>query len=928
MRELELRPGTPAPVKKHERSRAIAMNWIRGLFSRRRLYEDLSEEIRAHLEERTQELVASGLGKEDAATQARREFGNITLIEERGREVWQWPVMDSFLADVRFGLRVLRKSPGFTAVAVLTLALGIGANTAIFSLINAVALRSLPVPNPQQLVILQWQAHDGPSTNNSYNFGGCHQPSYVNTGCSFSYPMFEQMRAQQTTFYGVCAFVPRSVDIVVNGQPSQLNGAFVSGDFFPVLGTRAAIGRTIDPLDDAPGAQPVMVLGYAYWQDRLGGDPKVIGKTAIVNRQAVRIVGVAQSGFQLDPGIPMDFWIPLIDQPDIDPYLPKRTASNSIWLMLMARLKPGINPSLAQAALNTIFVPASTTGPKPIFRSSDAPQVVLASASSGLSSLSEEFSASLSVLMTAVGLILLIACANIAGLMLARSSAREKEMTVRKVLGAPRSRLVRQLLTESLLLSLAGGALGIVLAVIFARSLTSFFSRNWYQPLQLDVAMDERVLAFTFVVSLGVGILFGLAPALRSSGVDRTPVLYQKAVQSGIAGKRSLLVNNILIVAQVAVSILLLDGAALFVHTLRNLGNINPGFDTRNVLIASVDMRLAGYRVFGDTRAYSVESAIRDRLASLPGVISASYSDVALLSGGELDTEFNLPGRLQSSALSADELPVGPGFFDTMRIPIIAGRTFTSADFESSAKPEPLIINQSFARKLFGNENPLGREVSEAYADKPRWTVVGVVPDSKYDSLRKEIRPTAYILDRNTGAVFELRTSSDPRALIPWVRDAVRRVDANFLVASVKTQSEQIDQSLYKERLLAALSSLFGILAIVLVSIGLYGLVAYGVARRTHEIGVRIALGAHPRQILRLMATQGLVLTAIGVLLGVGAAAAVSRYLESLLYGVRPVDPWTFASMAILLGGVAAIACHVPARRATRVDPMVALKYE
>jgi predicted permease len=903
------------------------MNLMRRLFWRKRLYGDLSEEIRAHLEERTEELVASGIPKHDAAAQARREFGNVLLTEERGREVWQWPAIESFFADVRFGLRMLRKSAGFTAVAVLTLALGIGANSAIFSLINAVALRSLPVPNPQQLVILQWQARKAPTTNVSYNFGGCHQSTYVNSGCSFSYPMFEQMRAQQTNLLGIFAFVPDEENVIVNGHATNLKGAFVSGGFFPVLGTRAVVGRTLDPLDDAPAAQPVMVLGYAYWRTELAADPRVIGKTAIVNGKPFRIIGVAQRGFQLDPGIPMDFWIPLTDQPDIDPYLPKRTASNSVWLMLMARLKPGVKASRAQAALNTLFVPGSTTGANPIFKPSDSPQIVLANASSGLSSLREEFSAPLFVLMAAVGLILLIACANIAGLMLARSSSREKEMAVRRTLGAPRSRMIRQLLTESVLLGATGGALGVLLAVLGARSIASFFSANRGE-IQLDLSMDWHVLAFTLVISISVGILFGLAPALRGSRTDATPALKQSGVQSGIGSKRSSLLNHALVVAQVSISILVLDGAALLVRTLTNLRAQDIGFETQNVLLFSVSMNLSGYKAFDDPRAYPAEKEIRNRLAALPGVSSASYSMLPLLSGGNMTSEFNLPGRPGSAALSADQLPVGSDFFETMQIPLLAGRTFTAADFESSAKPEPIVINQSFARKLFGGQNPPGRGITMTSGDEPRWQVIGVVRDAKYDSLRQEAPPTAYTMYKDSGAEFELRTSASVAAIVPLIRDAVRKVDPKFVVADIKTQSEQIDQLLYQERLIAALSSLFGILAILLVSIGLYGLVSHGVARRTHEIGVRIALGAQGGEILRRMAAEGLLLTIVGIVIGLAAAVGATRYLETLLYGVRPTDPWTFAAMATLLGCVAVLACYFPARRAMRVDPMVALKYE
>jgi predicted permease len=911
------------------------MNWLRELarrfrmlMHRRQFDTDLEEEMRLHLELRQQQQIECGMTPDDARAAATRGFGNVTSLKEKSQMAWGWEWFEHLVQDMRYGLRMLRKSPGFTTVAVVTLALGIGANTAIFSLINVVALRSLPVPSPQQLVLLQWRAHTGPSSNQSYVYGGCPEGRTWVSGCSFSYPMFQQILAEQNVFSGLFAFATRSADLSINGRANQLQGAFVSGEFFSTLGARASIGRTLDSIDDADGADPVIVLSYGYWQDQLGSDASIVGKTAIVNRKPFRIVGVAQRGFQLDPGIPMDFWLPLFFQPEVDPYLPKRTASNSLWLDLMARLKPGASPERAAVVLTTIFVPPSTSGANPIFKPEDAPQIVLTSATQGLATLRKDFSVPLFVLMTAVGMVLLIACANVAGLMLVRSSARQKEMAVRSALGAGRRRIIRQLLTESVLLAAVGGALGILLAELGAKSLASFLSMNWYSPLQMDVSIDRHVLGFTLVVSIVVGILFGLAPSLRGSRIELTPVLKESGRQSGSAAKRTMLLNNMLVVAQVAISIVVLDGAGLLVRTLVNLRTMNVGFQTRNVLLFSVDMTLSGYRAFNDPRSYKAEQDLRNRFSALPGVKSASYSMVALLSGSNMNSEFNLPGRPKSSALSADELPVGPEFFETMQIPLLTGRAFSAADFESSAKPEPVIINQTFARKLFGQENPLGRGVSEAYSDKPQWQVIGTVRDAKYASLRSEVRPTVYTLDRNSGASFELRTKGDPRLLIPIIHEVVRQADPSFLIADMKTQLEQIDQSLYQERLIAALSGLFGILAVILASIGLYGLVAYGVARRRHEIGVRMALGAQPYEIFRLMARQGLVLTFAGVAIGVGVAAGITRYLQSLLFGVQPTDPWTFGSMAILLTLVALAACYIPARRAMRVDPMIALRYE
>jgi predicted permease len=639
------------------------------------------------------------------------KFGGVESAKESYRDRRGIPLLERLWQDIRYALRILRKSPGFTTVAVITLALGIGVNTALFSVMDAIALRSLPVPDPQQLVLLRWKARSGPNTYHSYFYRGCpggtRETTVGSSGCSFSYPMFEQLHAEQSVFSGISAFATRPEDVSINGSASQLNGAFVSGEFFPTLQARASLGRLIDPLDDVPGAQPVIVLGYAYWQARLGADPNVIGKTAVVNRVPVRIVGVAQPGFQLDPGIPMDFWLPLAAQPEVDPVLPSRTAPNSLWLFLMARLKPGVKPVQAAAAVDAAFLPGTTTGGNAIFKPGDAPPIVLQNAAEGLSSLRDEFSAPLLLLLIAVVLILSIACANVAGLMLAKSSIRQREMALRRTLGATRWRIIRQLLTESVLLSAAGGALGILLAQVGARSLTAFLSANWFSPLQIDVAIDWHVLSFTLIVSVVVGLLFGLAPALRSSRVDVTPSLKEGGSQWATA-RRSLLVNKTLVLAQVAISVVVLDGAALLVRTLVNLENVKVGFETRNILIFNVDMTLSGYKPSGDPRSYRAETQIRDRLASMPGVSSASYSALPLLSGSNIDSQFNPPGRPRSDTFDVDELPVGPRFFETMRIPLIAGRALTQAHFESSAKPEPLVVNQAFASKFFGTQNPLG----------------------------------------------------------------------------------------------------------------------------------------------------------------------------------------------------------------------------
>jgi predicted permease len=902
------------------------------MFRRKRKTNDFSAEIEAHIQLETERLREQGLSEDEARAAARRAFGNVTRAKEHFYESRRWLWWDHLRQDVRFGLRMLRKSPGFTVVAILTLALGIGANTTIFSLINAVALRSLPVPSPQQLVLFEWKARSEPNTIYFARFGGCPSgrgdSSPLATACSFSYPMFEQIKGMQDLFSGVLAFDRVNATVRIEGRPQRLRGMYVSGDFFSTLGVRAAIGRTVEGNDDVSGAEPVIVLSYRYWRNELGADPSVLGKTATVNLKPFRVVGITGQDFpDFDPGVPVDFWTPLAAEAILSRRAPSRTAPNALWLYVLARLKPGVTNSRVESELNAMFVPSTTTGPAAIFKTDDTPRVTIYSAAEGLASLRTEYAKPLYVLMTAVGLILFLACANMAGLTLARSSARQKEMAVRNALGAPRLRIVRQLLTESLMLAAVGGALGILFAVLAAKVLVAFLSANSFIPIQLDAGIDWHVLGFTLIVCTLAGILFGLAPALRGAGVDVAPILKLTGAQSGTTPRQSSRLSGALVLAQVVISILVLVGAGLLGRTVLNLEKVNPGFKAQNVLLFGVDTTASGMAI-DDPRSNILNQDLQNRFAALPGVSSASYSELPMLSGGSSGGEFNFPGAPVSSAFSVNLLPVGPGFFETMGIPLIAGRTFTPADFASTAKLKPIVVNESFVKARLGNGDPLGRMLSDGGPQDSNLQVIGVVGDTKYDHIRKATAPIVFTPSKYRLATFELRTQSDPKALVSLVRDAAAQVNPDFLILQMTTQSGEIDRTIYQERLVASLSALFGFLALTLASIGLYGLVAYGVARRTHEIGVRMALGAQRREILWLTGRLGLVLTLAGVAIGLGVASGLTRYLQSLLYGVRPTDPWTFVCIPILLGVVVALACYVPARRAMRVDPMVALRHE
>ena len=882
--------------------------------------------------------------------------------------------MERFWQDVRYGLRMLGKSPGFTAVAVLTLALGIGANTAIFSLIDAVMLRSLPVREPERLAVFKWKAHADPKYHSYSSFGDCGR-SGNGVGCSFSVPLFEAMRKQATVFSGLTAIAgPMQVVVSGNGAASMGQGEIVSGDFFSTVGIKTVLGRPLGPSDDAPSAPPALVLSYAYWQKAFGGDRAVIGRAIRLNGSGFTIVGVTDPGFtNLAPGKTQDFLVALSSVVPLNVRWLRAEAMTdpqSWWLVMLGRLKDGVSLNQAQADATTIFRNQMLHGAKPLSKEVDDPAIVLTSAQEGLSGRRGSLSSLLYVLMAAVGFVLLIACANVAGLTLARSAARQKEIAVRLALGAGRRRMARQLLTESVMLSLIGGALGVLIAFWGVHAITALVSHGPDDAFPFVIAPDWRVLTFTISASLLTGLFFGLAPALRSTRLDLTPALKENisAVPAGVApGGRRLHLGGVLVMAQVALSIVVLIGAGLLVRTLQNLRDIDPGFDTQNILTFGIDPTLSGYK---EAEIQSLYRNLQDRFSAIPGVTSASYSSDALLSGSLWSTDIHLPGQPEKSSVETDTLAVGPGFFSTMHIRFLAGRTFSASDFASAAATEaaqkavedaakksatpgaaaaspaapsatatgapiPVIVNETFARRYLGKENPLGRHLDDSEGDEPStaprspgYQIIGVAGSTKYDSLRREIDPTMYRPLTGGGAHFELRTAGAPTAVVPTVRDIVSRSGDNLPIFDVATQTEHIDQLLSQERIMARLSSFFGLLALVLACIGLYGLLSYEVTRRTREIGVRMALGAQRREVLRLVVGRGIFLAAVGTAFGVAAAFGVTRYLTSLLYGVRPLDPLTFTAVAILLFAVAFAACAIPARRAMSVDPMVALRYE
>jgi predicted permease len=740
--------------------------------------------------------------------------------------------------------------------------------------------------------------------------------------------MFEGTRRRKDLFVSAAAFAgPAQMDVSGNGPANMARGELVSGDYFETLGVGAALGRTLRPEDEQPGATPTAVLDYGYWQGKFGGAASVVGRTVRLNNVVFTIVGVADRGFtRLTPGKSVDLWVSLTQATPLGLPWARGSDASSWWVTVVARLRPGVSRTQAQAAVNMWFVNEALQGTKPVWTKTDNPSLALVPAASGLVGIRDQFGKPLVLLMAVVGFVLLIACANVAGLMLARGAAREKEMAVRLVLGAGRGRVVRQLLTESLLLSFLGAALGALLAYSGAKGLAAFLAENAFSPLPIDVNPTVPVLLFTIGAALVTGIVFGLLPAFRGAranvatdlkGNSRTSTTMRNG-----AGRR-FGAGSGLVMIQVALSMVVLIGAGLLLRTLDKLRSVDPGFDTRNVLLFSIEPSLAGYKGKAIPDLYK---NLQQRLSALPGVESASYSSDALLNGGLWTQDVRIEGQADKNTVESQMLAVGPAFFTTMRIRLAAGRTLRDADM--APERQAAVVNEEFVRRFVGARNPLGLHFGGDDAKDPHWEIVGVVGNTKYATLRQPDAPTAYVPLREGGASFALRTGVAPVSLISAVRRVVSQVDDNLPVIGIRTQSETIDRLLFSERLLARLFGLFGLLGLVLTCVGLYGLLSYEVARRTRELGIRTALGAQRWDVLQLVLRQGLALVILGATAGAGAALAVTRLLESLLYGVRPTDPLTVAGVAALLIAVGVVACSLPARRATRVDPMVALRYE
>jgi predicted permease len=846
--------------------------------------------------------------------------------------------MNTLWQDLRYGARMLIKHKGLTIIAILSLALGIGANTAIFSLVDVVLLKSLPVKEPERLAQFKWMGGPTPRTLNYSGSARRDEARGALIKTSFPQQTFEQFRARQSVFTDLFAFARlEQVNANVDGQAEVASGLVVSGGYFTGLGLQPALGRAITTEDDSPNAPAVAVISHRYWERRFGADPAVIGKQVNLNNAAFTIIGVTPREFAgvLGGGDAPDLTIPLMTEPLVRGNNKNLNQQGLWWLLLMGRLKPGVTLEQAQAELEPVFqrtalenlprpanqTQAATTAPP------DPPRLVVDTGRRGDTHWSWFQRQSLYLLMTVVGLVLLIACVNVANLLLARATERQKEIAVRLALGAGRFRLVRQLLTESVMLALAGGALGLLIA-LWGRDLLLNLRFSGQEMSSLRTGLDPRTLAFTLTVSVLTGLLFGLIPAWRATRVDLTPALKDAGRSS--AGHSRSFAGKSLVVAQVALSLLLLIGAGLFLRTLRNLQHVTPGFNAQNLLLFRVDPRLSGYR---GERLAQLYQRMFDRIEAVPGLRSVTFSRHPLLSGSHGTRDFNVVGRPidPNNQPQSDIHIVRANFFETMEIPIQFGRGLSPQDDATASRA--VVINQTLARRFFNDENPIGKRLSFGPNQSDEAEIVGVAQDAKYTSLREEIPPTIYVSWlqelRGLGQMnFEVRAAGDPTNFLAAIRQAVREVDGNLPLFDVKTQVEQASQSLAQERLFAALLSFFGALALALAALGLYGVLAHSVAQRTKEIGVRMALGAEARHVLRLVIGQGMLLVCVGVAAGLTLAYWLTKWLSGWLYDVGATDPLTYGAIALLLAVVALLACYLPARWATKVDPVVALRRE
>ncbi|MGH9627806.1 MAG: ADOP family duplicated permease [Bryobacteraceae bacterium] len=882
------------------------------IWRRKQFETDMDAELRLHIESYVADLVRSGVSLAEAERRASIEFGSVEATKDQCRQAWGLQRLDELRADLRLAFRTIRQSPGFAAIAVLSMALAIGANTANFSIFDAVMLRLLPVRDASRLVFVEMvgsTGRDGPP-----------------------YPFFELLRDRATSFEAVCAFSASGMEVTADRGRELARGVWVSGSFYETLGVQPLIGRTLAASDDETVGKGgpdggVAVISSTYWQQRFGGDPAVIGRTIYLFDHPVTIVGVMPADtMSLEPGRPLDIAAHMaLSNPA------KMRERTSLWLLVVARLKPGISLEQARAETNGLFrAYMSDVQISPEVRTRLFDHMDLAAADKGLSSLRRKFSKPLAALMILAGLVLLAACVNMSSLMLARAVARQRDFAVRLAIGASRVRLVRQNLTEALLLVGVGAALGIVLAHIGVAALAAFFSEG-NNAIVLDLSMNVRVLLFTMSLVLLCGIAIGMAPALRAARLD--PAAGLQAGSRSIAGNRiSMKLGRSLVVVQVALSMVLLASAGLFIRSLRQLESVDVGFIREGVLTMEVAPERS---LHGSAEWLAMQSEVLERVRQIPRVRSAGWATMNPISGRDRGAVVEVPGFVPQAEAGKDIhlAAVSPEYFDTLGVSMLLGRGFTPRDHAGA--PKVALLNEAAARFYFGNANPIGRKVR--FTNYPGsnllYEVVGVIRNTIHDNLRERASRFIYLpipqsVDRINRLALAVRCYGDPISFAAPVRGQIQSVRSTLLITNVSTMEKQIEQALLRERLVAALSTVFGIIALVLAGIGLYGILAYAVTRRTNEIGIRIALGATRSGVVWMILREGFALTGAGIFIGVPAVLAIAQVARTSLYGVGSSAPLVVASAALLLLALAAVAAVLPGRRASVLDPSTALRRE
>jgi predicted permease len=930
---------------------------LRGLFLKRRLEQEMQEEIDGHIELLIEDHLRQGMSPEEARYLALREFGGVEQMKETYRDRRSLASVETLLRDLNYGFRMLRRSPGVTTVAVLSLALGIGANTALFSLVDAVLLKTLPVEAPERLLVFEWQAGRAFRVSGMSGTSNVDGPPGTRSLSLFRYDVFEKLhRAQDATpespLSDLFAFAPlRELTAKLGDQAEIVDGQAVSGNYFNGLRLNPALGRAITAEDDRPGAAPVVVLSYQLWQDRFDANPNVIGQQLKLNQQSLTIIGVTPRGFNgtlqvgYQPAVTVPFSIEPLLRGD-NSLLGTATAPGVWWLNVMGRMKPGTTEEQVRQTLNGAFQTAALEAMPPPRKSTDPaqlapkdyPRLIFEPGKLGMLDTRKGYAPTIYGLFIVVALVLLIACANLANLLLARATLRGPEISVRVAIGAGRWRLIRQLLTESLLLAMLGGAVGVLFAFWGKSALVALTdNQTGLLPNGVELSLNWRVLVFTVAVSLLTGVLFGFVPAWRATTSDLSTTLKQGCRTTGRVSRLS----KGLLVVQVALSALLLVGAGLFIRTLYNLKRVGLGFNPENLLVFRLQPERAGYK---DERLLQFYQQVFDRLDHVPEVSAATFARVPLIADDNWFFDFLLPGETVETAAEHETMRqvVRENYFATMEIPFLRGREFTVHDNQHA--PSVAIVNQTFQSKFFPNDDVLGKHIT---IDKREFEIVGVVADTKYRTQREPLQPLLYTPWRqgieDIGEMhFVLRSTSNPAALADHVRQVVHALDSNLPVTEIGTQSARAETTLGQERLYARLLSFFGVLALILAAIGLFGVLAYSVSQRTKEIGIRMAFGAPVAQVVRLVIWQGMKLVLLGLVFSALIGYVLKRLLEhqyfapdswqqqmaQQLYGVEVSDPLTLLAITILLTLVALLSCWLPARRAAKVDPLVALRYE